>query len=125
MAKRRKIAQTVLDPTLPKVPIEIDGKQYFLSFDLGALAEAKWHFAKQGHTVNLLQALTALDIDNLMVIFPCAVHKHHPELSFEDAQRLLSIPVLYAVAAATAAAWRESMPKPAEKGGEPAHPPKP
>lgn len=111
MARRkRRIAQTVLDPTLPTTSVMIQGKEYFLCFDLGALAEAKHHFARQGIAVNVLQALAALDVDNLMVLFPCAVHKHHPELSFEDAQKLLSIPVLYALSNAVATAWAQSMP---------------
>lgn len=111
MARRkRKIAQTVLDPTLPTTSITIQGKEYFLCFDLGALAEAKHHFARQGVTVNVLQALAALDVDNLMILFPCAIHKHHPEVSFQDAQKLLSIPILFGLSHVVAAAWAQSMP---------------
>jgi hypothetical protein len=122
MAKRRKIANTVADPTSPAVKISIQGKDYFLCFDLGALAEAKQHFAEQGKKINLLRALGELDVDSLMVLFPCAIHKHHPELSFEDAQKLITFHVLYAISGAVLAAWRISMPAP---DPAPSHPPKP
>lgn len=116
MGRKRKIAQTVVDPTLPNVPLTIDGKEYFLNFDLGALAEAKRHFARQGHKVNLLIALSELDVDNLMVLFPCSLHKNHPEITFEEAQKMISFPVLFAISGAVYAAWERSMP--ANKGGK-------
>lgn len=123
MAKRRKIANTAADPTLPKVPILINGAEYYLCFDFGALAEAKHHFVKQGHRINVMQAMLQVDIDNLMVLFPCAIHKFHPELSFEDAQKLLSLPVLFAVGTALADAWAQSQPAP--KNAVEANPQKP
>lgn len=110
--KPRAIANTAIDPTLPNVPIEIQGKTYYLNFDLGALAEAKRHFASKGHSINLLAALAVIDIDHLMVLFPCAIHRHHPELSFEEAQQLLTLPLLYRVSDAVALAWSQSMPAP-------------
>jgi hypothetical protein len=115
MGRKRKVAGTVADPTLPHVPLVIQGKEYFLCFDLGALAEAKHYFALKGHKINLLVALAELDVDNLMVLFPCALHKHHPEISFEDAQKLISFPVLYALSGAVAEAWAQSMPKPTKE----------
>ena len=88
-----------------KFPIEIDGKTYNLCFDSGPLVDAEEFFGQRGHEVNLLKALTDLTIANVRRVFPCAVHTFHPELSFEDAQALMTLPAIYPVAIAINAAW--------------------
>jgi len=112
MNKTRKIAGTPADPTLPKVPVKIDGKEYFLCFDLGALAEAETYFLKQGIEVNLLSALPGFTLAHVRTLFPCALHKFHPEISYEEAQKMVTMPVLYVVAASVGEAWKASLPEP-------------
>jgi hypothetical protein len=113
MAKRkREIAHTVADPTLETVEIAIKGKKYRLCFDLGALAEAEFHFMKAGKEVNLLAAFPNMSLWAVRAIFPCAVHRFHPELSFEEAQKLVTLPVLYAVWPFINLAWSQSLPEP-------------
>jgi hypothetical protein len=107
----RKIANTVADPTLPKTPIEIDGKTYFLCFDLGALAEAESYFDAQGHNVNLLMALPRINLANARIVFPCALHKFHPEIEFGDAQKLLNFQNTWIVAGAIRDAWEAAVPE--------------
>lgn len=92
---------------LSKIPVEIDGKTFNLSFELSDLAEAEKLFRSQGHRVNLLVALPELSIDSVRVVFPCAAHRHH-NLTWEEAQALVTLPSAYVIAAAIAQAWEAS-----------------
>jgi hypothetical protein len=113
MARRRKIANTVADPTLKTTEIEIKGKKYTLCFDMGSLAEAELYFRRAGEQVNLLAAFPEVSLSSVLVIFPCAIRKFHPELSFKQAQEIIgsSLPAIYAVAPFIMQAWRDSMPE--------------
>jgi hypothetical protein len=126
MPYHRKIAEAVVDPTMPSTPLELDGKTYNLCFDLRAMAEAQQFFKrptyddkgkiiKPGNDVNLLAALPNIDLDSVMVIFPCIVHKYHPELSFEEAQALVTLATVYPIATAIGEAWRAAVPDKAEE----------
>jgi hypothetical protein len=113
MPKKKKIANTELDPTLPYSPVTIGGKEYRLCFDFASLAQARAEFRQQGvgAEYNLLIKMAHLDLDGVWVVFPCAVHKFHPELSFEDAQKLLNIQSALAVLSALYEAWGVSVPE--------------
>lgn len=127
MAKRRKTAQTIADPTLKTTEIAIDGVKYTLCFDLGALAEAEMHFRRNGEKVNLLAAFPEVSLSSVLTIFPCAVHKFHPGLGFKEAQAIIekSLPAIYAVGPFIMAAWSQSMPEPNPDEVKDADPPKP
>lgn len=120
----RKVANTVADPTLPKTPIEIGGKTYFLCFDLGALAEAEQHFMRQGLDVNLMRALPGANLNSIRVLFPCALHKFHPEILFADAQAMITILNVYKVGETIQDAWNSAVPE-TEAKTETANPPTP
>jgi hypothetical protein len=115
MAKKKKVeaSPTVTDksPAPPdvsdvsKIPVEIDGKEYCLSFEFSALAEAERFFRRQGHPVSLLFSLPELGLSSVREVFPCAAHKHHPDLSFEEAQALITMKSVYNVATAILQAW--------------------
>lgn len=117
---KRKVAETPIDPTSAGVPIKLAGVTYTLCFDLAALAEAEDHFASEGHEVNLLMALPVLNIGNVRRVFPCALHKHQPNITFLDAQRMITLDNLHQIANAIAAAWLAAAPeaKPEEKKSE-------
>lgn len=124
MSKRKRdVAHTVIDPTLKTTEIEIRGKKYRLCFDLGAIAEGEFYFMQKGHKVNLLNALPEPSLWGARAIFPCAVHRFHPELTFEEAQKLVTLPVLYAIWPFVTAAWKESLPE--AEDDEPQTPPEP
>jgi hypothetical protein len=108
---KRKIAGTVADPTLPKTPIEIDGKNYLLCFEYAALAEAEHAFQLEGHDVNLLQALPNPGMHNTGVLFAAAVRTYHPELGFEGARALVNLGNVYAIAVALQDAWKKALPE--------------
>lgn len=116
MAKSRKVANTVADPTLGTAELEVRGKKFTLCFDMGALAEAELHFRRAGVEINILNTLPVPGLSTVLIMFPCAVHKFHPELSFEAAQALIrkDIRAIYAVNTLLALAWREAMPEPDE-----------
>lgn len=113
MAKRRKVANTVADPTLGTTEIEIKGKKYTLCFDMGALAEAEMHFRRAGERVNLLDAFPEVSLASVLIIFPCAIHKFHPEIGYKDAQNIIgkSLKAIYGVAPFIMQAWSEALPE--------------
>ena len=119
---KRKVADSAIDPTLPSTPVMIGDKEYRLCFDLAALAEAESHFNTQGHEVNLLRELPVLNLSSISVIFPCAIHKFHPEIAFEDAQKLITFPILYVIAGAVTDAWSKSVPEPENNEERPSQP---
>lgn len=121
---KRKTANTSADPTLPKTPVRINGKTYDLCFDLGALAEAETELNRQGHDVNLLRALPVLNLASVREIFPAAVRKFHPDLSFADAQKLVTLQSIYPIANAIWDAWMAAAPD-LEPVLSPANPPQP
>jgi hypothetical protein len=127
VTKRRAIAGTLADPSLPKTPVTVAGKVYNLCFDLGALAEgetainAELAREKPPRHLNLLIALPAQDLASTRVMFAAAVRKFHPELGFDEAQRLLTIDSIHDVALAVRAAWEAATPEP-EKSADPPQP---
>lgn len=127
MAKSRKVANTEADPTFATTEIEIMGKKYTMCFDMGALAEAEMYFRRAGEDVNLLGAFPQPGLQSVLVMFPCAIHKFHPEIGFKEAQAIVSKSMkgIYAVATAIWMAWNEAMPEPepdAEKTETPQQP---
>jgi hypothetical protein len=109
--KQKKIAGTIADATLPKTPVEVNGKTYYLCFTVGALSEAETAINRElglvgtDNEVNLLQALPKQNMANTRLVFAAAVRVFHPELSFDEAAELLEIPDLYPVAIAIREAW--------------------
>lgn len=109
---KKKIANTVSDPTLPKTPITLDGTEYFLCFDLGALAEAEQAFLREGHNVNLLAALPVLNLTNARVIFAASIRKFQPEISYEEAVAMVTLKNVFVIANTIYDAWNQSQPEP-------------
>jgi hypothetical protein len=89
------------------VPVEIDDKTFYLSFDFQDLAEAESHFKRQGHRVNLLWSLPQQSLQSVQEVFPCLVYKHH-QLGFEEAQKLITINSAYTVATAIMEAFNRA-----------------
>jgi hypothetical protein len=111
MSKAKKVesSTTVTDksaaPDLSKIPIEIDGKTFNLSFEFTELAKAERLFRSQGHRLNLLLALPGLSLESVREVFPCAVHRHHPDLTFAEAQSLVTMQSVYPIATAIVQAF--------------------
>jgi hypothetical protein len=129
---KRDIAGTVADASLPRTPITVRGKDYDLCFDLGALSEAETAInaenarAKLPDRVNLLVALTDLNLKNTRILFAAALRTFHPEMGFKEALELPAIPDLFRVISAIEAAWTAAtadperpVERPHEPGAEP------
>jgi hypothetical protein len=101
----KKTAHKPATTDLPKTPIEIGGKTYFMCFDMDALSDAEEYFNQRGANVNLLRSLSSLGLRSVRQVFPCALHTHHPELGFKEAQKLLTIQATYSVAEAIVGIW--------------------
>jgi hypothetical protein len=121
---KRKIAGTIADATLPKTPVEVNGKTYYLCFTVGALSEAETAINRElglvgtENEVNLLQALPKQNLANTRLVFAAAVRAFHPELTFDEAAELLEVPDLYPVAVAIREAWARARVQPKDDEGE-------
>jgi len=109
--KTRKIAGTPADPTLPKTSITIDGTDYDLCFDLGALAEAEAALNAEGRDVNLLAALPTLNLSNTRLIFAAALRTFHPRISYDEAVSMVTLANVYLIAQAIQDAWKAALPE--------------
>jgi hypothetical protein len=128
MAKR-EISGSLADATLPRTPVTIGSKEYFLCFDLGALAEAETAInmefarAKLPERVNLLVSLSELNLKNVRILFAAAVRTFQPEIGFEEARDLLALGDVFRVVAALEASWSaataEPEKNPLQPGAEP------
>ncbi len=105
MAKKTETRTITLPVDLSKTPIEIAGKTYHLCYEMDAMADAEDFFNQRGANVNLLRSLGSIGLKAVRTVFPCALHTYHPEISFKDAQKLLTIQASYEVAAAIVAIW--------------------
>jgi hypothetical protein len=83
---KKSVANTPDDPTLPKVPVEVNGRKYFLAFDFNGLAKAE---ALTG--LNLLTSLdfTGLTASQFRALLFAAVSKYQPDLTLDEVGALI------------------------------------
>ena len=106
-----------VDPTLPSTTITLDGKEYRLCFDLGALAEAETAINREifasktgAPPVNLMVAFPLQNLASTRIMFAAAVRRFHPAMTFAEALGLLTPLNVLVVAAAVREAWEASLP---------------
>ena len=87
-----------------KTPIEINGETYDMCFDFAELAKSERLYRSQGHEFNLMFAMPEFTFGSLQVVFPCLVRTHHPELTWEQAQELVTLQSASSIALAVAGA---------------------
>ena len=103
--------------------IELEGKQYRLAFDLGAMARAEALANKAGADLSVLRGvdISSLKLDAMIIFFACSLQAAQPELSYEDAVALAKrqkMKSLGAICEGTLSAWVQSMgTEDAEKNG--------
>ena len=112
MTKLRKIGNTTADPSLPKTPIAIDGKEWNLCFDYSALAEAEQALNQEGHAVNLLLSLPVPSLATVKPLFAAALRTFHPEVSFEEASAMVTLANARFVADLVCNAWMAAQAEP-------------
>ncbi|MGC1784451.1 MAG: hypothetical protein WA708_18145, partial [Acidobacteriaceae bacterium] len=72
-----------LDPTLPKVSLELGGETWHLCYDYAALAIAERKLRAAGQVVNMLLAMNVFDLDaeKLPHVFFAGLVRSHPEMT--------------------------------------------
>ena len=121
MSKKQKVAGApALDPTLPKVSLELAGETWQLCFDYAALAIAERKLAEAGHPVNMLMAmnLAALGAEKLPYMFFAGLVRNHPDVDFDAVSAMVTMDSFPAVYAAVVRAYLESCPSLKDKTGE-------
>ena len=111
MSKLKK--DEVLDPTLPFTPVTINGKEYRICFNFSALAKAEARLNRAGHDVTILTAMPNFrQMEALTALFAASLGAYHPELTFEDAEALLTFSNVYDVMIAVRAEIKQAFPDP-------------
>lgn len=101
MSKTLKVAGVpAVDPTLPKVSLTLNGREWHLCFDYAALALAERKLAEAGTPVNMLIAMDMrdLNITRLPFVLFAALLREHPEITFKEIGALVtmdSLPRIY------------------------------
>jgi hypothetical protein len=109
-----------VDPTLPKVELTLSGKKYYLCFTFEALALAESEFRKQGIKVNLIEALdlSSLDASRVVPLLFAALITHDPELTIEQAAKLVKLRNLPKIFEAIVQAYAASLAEPDKDANE-------
>ncbi len=98
-----------------RVPIEIEGRTYYMSFVFSDLCKAESNFNRQGHRPELLFNLPQLNLESIRACFPCLIFTHHPELTWEQAQALVTLTSAYAIATSVNEAFNRAGGRSAEQ----------
>jgi hypothetical protein len=115
----RHFSDTPADTMLKKTPIEIDGVTYYMCFDFLALREAERQFMIEGHRASLVVTLQdPFSIDAVCCVFPCAIHRFHPEITWEQAVGMVNLWNIDQIGAAIYQAKQDAMPKKATVDSE-------
>lgn len=109
----RKFANTASDPLLPKTPLVVDGKTYFLCFDYRALREAETKFMAEGHRSALVAAFSdPFSFESVSRVLPCALRRFHPAITWEEAESLVTLGNVSEIAGIIFEAREAANPKP-------------
>ena len=114
MATEKLTIVPAADPTLPVTDIVINGKTYRMCFDLGSLALVEDELRAKGENVNLFAALPVMTLANVRIVFAASLRKLQPEIGYEDALNLLTLPYLHEAGMAIASAWNQTLSPPIE-----------
>jgi hypothetical protein len=111
-----------VDPTLPKVSIEVDGVTYYLCFSFNAICQAE---ASTG--LNLLNALDfrSVDATKLRALLFSALLRIQPDTTLESAGSLLNLKTAGMITRALTEAFTESHPEPNKDVDQSPNAPKP
>jgi hypothetical protein len=121
MATRKAVAgKPALDPTLPNVPLVLNGRTLFLAFDFNAIATAE--------SVTGLELLNSIDLQNLnagkfRALLYSALLKAQPDITIEEVGSMINFTSLPAITVALVHAWTGSQPEIVEANKETANPP--
>lgn len=114
MTTRRK--PEAIDPTVPFTPIDINGVTYKMCFDIRSLilAERKLNEAVRvgDPKIDIAVTFRELNLENTCILFAASLQRFHPEISFDDALNLITMPVVSRVTNAVVAAWVAALPQP-------------
>ena len=106
-------AKALKKPEKPFYTVEIEGKRYRLCLEYNELADAELAFAKQGQRVNLLLSLAGgVNLRNTRSLFAAGLWYYHPEITYTEACKLLTVPYGLMVGAIIASALTEGLPEP-------------
>lgn len=111
MATKNKVFGTPADPTLPKVPVEINGRKLYLCFDFNGLAKAE-----ELAGINLLTGidLQKVSATQLRALLFAALLKFQPDITLEQVGAMLTYANVPKFSEALAKAFTVSNPEPAE-----------
>jgi hypothetical protein len=113
-----------VDPTLPKVELKLGNETFFLCFTFAAIAQAEAKLRALGMQINMLHALdlSSMDATRIVPLLYAALATHQPDLSFEDAAKLVTLKNLGSIFGGIARAYEASLAEPSAGEGPKARP---
>jgi len=109
MASRKSVAGIPgKDPTLPNVPLELNGKVYHLAFSFNAMAKVE--------ELTGLKLLNAIEFNDLSVtqyraLLFSALLTENPDITLEEVGNLINLKTLAPITVALVHAWTGSQPE--------------
>jgi hypothetical protein len=122
MAKLKIAGNPAIDPTLPKIEREFNGKKYYLCFTFGALAIAQKGLREAGSDCNILRSMD-LSTPDATVFGPllyASLVTFQPTITLAEAEVLIDLKNMGYVYESLVKAYVASMsePEPDEKKSE-------
>jgi hypothetical protein len=118
MSKKLKVTGApALDPTLPKVSLELAGETWQLCFDYAALAIAERKLAEAGEVVNMLLVMDIryLGASRLPILFFASLVRCHPDITLAKVRSLCTMETFSVIYDGVVEAYLESCPSLKEK----------
>jgi hypothetical protein len=109
MAKQRSVAGTKDDPTIQFADLTINGQSFRLCYSFNAIAIAE--SAAGCNLLRGLESLTDLSATQLRGLLYAALLVAQPEMTVEDAGRLIRLDTINPITAALAEAYSLSLPE--------------
>jgi hypothetical protein len=96
-----------VDPTLPRVPLTVNGETYFLCFTFGALALAQ---SKLIHALDL----STLDPSMVVPLLYASLITHSPDITIDEVSEMVTIRNLGVIFDGIATAYAASLAPPSD-----------
>jgi predicted neutral ceramidase superfamily lipid hydrolase len=112
-SEKTAVALPESNPTQQTTDVVIGDKVYRMCLNVRSLAQAERELNRMGYKVILLRGLASLqllELDTILVLFAASIRKFHPDISFDDAIDMVTLPYVMPVAEALIDAWNKCLP---------------
>lgn len=109
MAKRNTVSGTTIDPTIEFAKLVVDENEYRMCYSFNSIALAEAHAGC--NLLRGLESLTDLSAVQLRGLLYAALTVAHPEITIDDAGKMIRLDTIGPITEALAEAYTLSMPQ--------------